>query len=210
MALLSPMRSQSIAECVGKSMNTVKSWGMRYIGPSYHIAMPTAQTQSAEEWRALLRRPAAENTSPKPPQRILLVCGISHVSHGLENLLAVIRYRLHVDPLGGDLFVFCGTGHKTLVTLEWDGGGLRVAKRRSQRGVYPWPPRRLGPLTIRRFQRADEVHRRRAAQRVQRGGSGRRSRSAGAGHRLGRSPPPQAKRQARQGFQRPSNKVGGA
>ena len=137
---------QSIAECMGKSMNTVKSWGMRYIGPSYHIAMPTAQVQSAEEWRALLRLTAAENTSPKPPQRILLVCGISHVSHGLENMLAVIRYRLHVDPLGGDLFVFCGTGHKTLVTLEWDGGGLRVAKRRSQRGTYPWPPRRLGPL----------------------------------------------------------------
>ena len=137
---------QTIAECMGRPMNTVKSWGTRYIGPSYHIPMPTAQVQSAEEWRALLRRLAAENLSPKPPRRILLVCGITHVSHGMENLLAVIRYRLHADPLGGDLFVFCGTGHKTLVTLEWDGGGLRIAKRRSQRGTYPWPPRRLGPL----------------------------------------------------------------
>ena len=82
-----------------------------------------------------MRRLAAENLSPKPPQRILLVCGITHVSRGLENLLAVIRYRLHADPLGGDLFVFCGTGYKTLVTLEWDGGGLRIAKRRVDVGA---------------------------------------------------------------------------
>ena len=105
-----------------------------------------AQAQSAEEWREHLRRFTAENTAPKPPPRILLVCGISHISRGLENLLAVARYRLHVNPLGGDLFVFCGAGRKTLVTLEWDDGGLRIAKRRSQRGVYPWPSRRLGPL----------------------------------------------------------------
>jgi len=61
-------------------------------------------------------------------------------------MLAVIRYRLHADPLGGDLFVFCGAGRKTIVTLGWDDGGLRISKRRSQRGVYPWPSRRMGSL----------------------------------------------------------------
>jgi DNA-binding CsgD family transcriptional regulator/transposase len=135
---------QAIADQIGRPVNTVKCWGIRYAGASNHRVMPIVQ--NAEEWKDALRQLANDGTAPKAPQRILLVCGISHVSHGLENLLAVIRYRLHADPLSGDLFVFCGSGHRSLIALEWDGNGVRISKRRTQRGVYPWPPKRLGPL----------------------------------------------------------------
>jgi hypothetical protein len=94
---------------------------------------------------ARVRRSTAECVPQRAPQRVFLVCP-ARIPQGLENMLAVIRYRLRADLFSGDIYAFCDQTRKVLLTIEWDGGGLCIFRRRSQCGTYPWPPKRLGPL----------------------------------------------------------------
>jgi DNA-directed RNA polymerase specialized sigma24 family protein len=121
----------------GRSKSTVKNWHHKLVTP-YPLKK---RIDNAEDWRRHLRRGAVTATNQNP--RYILVCA-AQKSRNLENLLAVICYRLKQNPFHGDVFIFCDLTHKTLVTVQWDGNALRIVKRRLQRGRYPWPPKKLG------------------------------------------------------------------
>lgn len=79
----------------------------------------------------------------KPDRRILLVCGTTKLR--VENLSAIIKYRLEEDPYGGDIFVFCDNTRKKIGLLQWDGDTFRLGTRKLQWGTYPWAGLSLGP-----------------------------------------------------------------
>jgi len=132
-----------IGKILGRTKDAMKHWGRKYFPSEAQLPIRRHIT-CAEDWRRRLHAGIA--AVPKNNPRIFLVCGTQKSGRSLENLLAIIRYRLRLNPCSGDIYVFCGQSQKTLRSVQWDGGGLRIIKRRSQRGRYPWPPVKLGPL----------------------------------------------------------------
>jgi len=80
-----------------------------------------------EDWKQRLRI-ISETSQEKPNRRIVLVCGTTKLR--VENLSAIIRYRLEEDPYGGDLYVFCDNSRKHIGLLQWDGDTFRLGTRK--------------------------------------------------------------------------------
>ena len=76
-------------------------------------------------------------------RRIFLACGSLPVG-AQDVLIELVRYVLKSDPYNGDRYVFCD-GNR-LKWLEWDGTAFCVGSRRAERGTYPWPSDKEGPL----------------------------------------------------------------
>ena len=135
-----------IATILGKSKSTVKWWGVRYYPPEGQVLFsqmgPSRIIKKKDDWRGRLN--FHEETGEPKQRRIFLVCGKTDYTHGLENLYAIIRYRLGANPFDGDLYVFCGSENKKLITVEWIDGGFCIGSRRVHGGTYPWPPKKLG------------------------------------------------------------------
>ena len=135
-----------IGAILGKKEVTVRGWGSRYYPPegqaAFNEMVEVRIIKSKDDWRGYLN-PARETEEPKR-RRIFLICGKTDYSRGMENLYAIIRYRLGANPFDGNLYVFCGRGNKKLITVEWISGGFCFGSRRVQGGTYPWPPKKLG------------------------------------------------------------------
>lgn len=102
---------------------------------------------NSEEWRNHLREATIKAGNPsKRGKRVWLVCGVTSMYTGLDGLLGIVRYRLNHNPYDGSIYVFCDVGCTMLKSLEWDGAGFCISKRRAQSGSYPWPPFEAGQM----------------------------------------------------------------
>lgn len=58
---------------------------------------------------------------------------------GYDGLLALVRSRLHADPLSGQLFIFRNRNADRLKVLYWGGHGLCLWCQRLEAGRYHFP-----------------------------------------------------------------------
>ena len=55
---------------------------------------------------------------------------------GYDGLFAMVRDRLHRDPLSGELFLFSSRDRRRAKALFWDGTGLCILCKRLERGRF--------------------------------------------------------------------------
>lgn len=58
---------------------------------------------------------------------------------GFDGLFALVRNRLHADPLSGHLFIFRNRLADRLKVLYWGGHGLCLWCQRLEQGRYHFP-----------------------------------------------------------------------
>jgi transposase len=58
---------------------------------------------------------------------------------GFDGLFALVRNRLHADPLSGHLFIFRNRHADRLKVLYWGGHGLCLWCQRLEAGRYHFP-----------------------------------------------------------------------
>ena len=58
---------------------------------------------------------------------------------GFDGLFALVRSKLHADPLSGHLFIFRNRTADRLKVLYWGGHGLCLWCQRLEQGRYHFP-----------------------------------------------------------------------
>ena len=71
--------------------------------------------------------------------RVYLYTAPCDMRRGFDGLKALAEYAIGVDPLGGDLFVFCGRRSDRLKILYWDRDGWALWAKRLEAGTYGFP-----------------------------------------------------------------------
>jgi len=74
------------------------------------------------------------------PKRIILVCQpIAFWNSWSDYLCGHIQNELRMNPLTGDIFVFCNRKRTELRLLQWSGAGFELLSKKLGFGNYPWP-----------------------------------------------------------------------
>lgn len=68
---------------------------------------------------------------------------------GYNGLYGLVQNELKMDPLSGDLFLFCNRTRTSCKVLRWDGTGLCIFMKRLERGRFArlWPAEHEVQLT---------------------------------------------------------------
>lgn len=86
---------------------------------------------------------------------IYIVCGYTDMRKSIDGLCALIRDKLHMDPEGRCLYLFCGRRCDRIKVLlhEPDGFVLLYKRLNVTRGRYQWPRKseEVKPLTWQQF-----------------------------------------------------------
>jgi transposase len=88
-----------------------------------------------------------EDTNLHPPRGD----GFSQADQWID-LMA--RYRMGMDPLSGDLFVFCSRDRRKLKAVYWDRNGFCMWQKRLEKDRFPWPDDEVELRTL----SGDELH----------------------------------------------------
>ena len=67
---------------------------------------------------------------------------------GFDGLFALVRSRLHADPLSGHLFIFRNRSADRLKVLYWGGHGLCLFCQRLEAGRYHFPDAPAGAASV--------------------------------------------------------------
>ncbi len=73
--------------------------------------------------------------------RVFLAAGATDMRKSFNSVSGAVRAQLGVNPLSGDLFVFCSRNRTRLKILYFDSSGLWVFAKRLERGTFAWPQR---------------------------------------------------------------------
>jgi transposase len=68
--------------------------------------------------------------------RVYVAIGATDMRKGFEGLFGIVRDRLMIDPLSGQVFVFCNARKNRLKILYWDGSGLWICSKRLEKGPF--------------------------------------------------------------------------
>jgi transposase len=71
--------------------------------------------------------------------KIFLRTGFTDMRKQINGLSVLVQRDLRLNPLGGDLFVFCGRTRKILKVLYWERNGFCLWIKRLEADKYPWP-----------------------------------------------------------------------
>ncbi len=69
-------------------------------------------------------------------RRVFVYGGAVDMRKGYDGLFSLVRERLGLDPLAGDLFVFIGRDRLRAKVLGWDGTGLWIYSKRLEKGRF--------------------------------------------------------------------------
>ena len=74
------------------------------------------------------------------PKRIILVCQpLDFWNSWIDFLCSHIQTELGMNPLAGDVFVFCNSKHTEIRMLQWSGVGFELLSKKLGYGYFPWP-----------------------------------------------------------------------
>lgn len=103
----------------------------------------------ADVWVKVLRDEMSKTGAPHTGNIIggrcvRLICGTINTHKSADNLVAIVAGKFGLDPYDGGYFAFCGKSREYIRYIRWDGGGFQMTIRQRERGLYVWPPARMG------------------------------------------------------------------
>jgi transposase len=57
----------------------------------------------------------------------------------INGLSIIVQEEMELDPLNGNLYVFCNKIRNRLKILYWDKTGFAMWLKRLEKGKFPWP-----------------------------------------------------------------------
>lgn len=70
---------------------------------------------------------------------IYIRTGYTDMRKQINSLSILVQRELKMNPLNGDLFMFCGRTRKHLKILYWDRNGFCLWTKKISEDKYPWP-----------------------------------------------------------------------
>lgn len=86
--------------------------------------------------------------------RIYIRPGVTDFRKQINGLTLMARYRMGMDPLSGDMFVFCSRDRRKLKAVYWDRNGFCMWQKRLEKDRFPWPDDEVELRTL----SGDELH----------------------------------------------------
>jgi len=74
--------------------------------------------------------------------------GYTDLRNGMNGLMRIIMSEMELDPLGGDLFIFCGRNRHLIKMLLWTGDGFWLLQKRLNENTFAWPRSEMEALQI--------------------------------------------------------------
>lgn len=74
--------------------------------------------------------------------------GYTSMRKGINGLVDTVLGGMDMDPLSGDLFVFCGRNRHSLKMLYWSGDSFWLLQKTNIRITFAWPNSELEVLNI--------------------------------------------------------------
>lgn len=71
--------------------------------------------------------------------QVFIVCGKTDMRRGIDSLAYIIKSQFELDPMSGQVFIFCGGKHDRFKALYWDGQGFWLLYKRFENGKLDWP-----------------------------------------------------------------------
>jgi len=70
---------------------------------------------------------------------IYIRTGYTDMGKQINSLSILVQRELKMNPLSGDLFIFCGRTRRHLKVLYWDRNGFCLWIKKLHQDKYPWP-----------------------------------------------------------------------
>jgi transposase len=70
---------------------------------------------------------------------IYLRTGYTDMRKQINSLAVLVQEELKMNPVSGNLFLFCGKGRSLLRILYWDKNGFCLWSKRLVQDKFPWP-----------------------------------------------------------------------
>ena len=130
-----------IANELGISINTVKTWGRRYFDkedtPTYRV---NEEYFVSGECKITPLPIEVCELSEIVQGRIFLLGGLTgHFSGSIDNFVSKVPQTLSYNLQQGDVFVFCNKIRHRLNVLQWQGGNFALFSLRTEQEHYPLP-----------------------------------------------------------------------
>ena len=71
--------------------------------------------------------------------RIFLKPGITDMRKQINGLSILAESEMNINPLSGNLFLFCNRSRQILKCLYWDNNGFCLWQKRLEIDKFPWP-----------------------------------------------------------------------
>ncbi len=71
--------------------------------------------------------------------RIFLRPGYMDMRKAANGLSIFVQEQLELDPLSGNVFLFCNKRRNIFKALYWDRNGFCVWKKKLEKDRFPWP-----------------------------------------------------------------------
>ncbi len=71
--------------------------------------------------------------------QIFIKPGPTDMRKQINGLSVIIKEELNLDPLNGNLYLFCNKNRRRLKILYWDRNGFCLWLKRLEQDKFPWP-----------------------------------------------------------------------
>ena len=71
--------------------------------------------------------------------KIFLRPGVTDMRNQINGLSIIVEKELKMNPLSGNLFLFCNRRRQIIKSLYWDKTGFCLWQKRLERERFPWP-----------------------------------------------------------------------
>lgn len=71
--------------------------------------------------------------------QVYLALGNTDMRKSINTLSIVVQETMQLNPLSGNMFVFCNKNHSIIKILYWDKNGFCLWQKRLEKGKYFWP-----------------------------------------------------------------------
>ena len=85
---------------------------------------------------------------PKKIRRVFLAAGITDMRKAINGLSVLVDQAMDLNPLSGDLFVFCNRRRDIIKILYWDKNGFALWQKRLEEQRFSWPQSSRDVLSI--------------------------------------------------------------
>jgi len=79
---------------------------------------------------------------------VYIAVGITDMRKSIDGLSILVEQAMDLNPLSGDLFVFCNRMRTIVKILYWDRNGFALWHKRLEKDRFKWPQSSDGVIAI--------------------------------------------------------------